>query len=229
VSLLVLVSLVAVLALPAAAAPPTLTSVGQTSRHLTANWVLPPGGQARVIEAATSPQTSTDGYFFSENVKEFSTLEEGQTSYIGNLQLEPGTYYVHVGGYDPSCPECPSREFSTTQVVTIPPDPPPPLPTLAVATAKRHVRTVLARRFQRHYRSGYAKRVASCRRSSKIKVTCRRVSWVAGDLSYKGWVTIWLTGNGDAPVRRHSFRIKRTDEYCAATGGRKCTKTYRSP
>ena len=33
-----------------------------------------------MAEVATSPATSTDGYFFSENVKAFDTLEETQTN-----------------------------------------------------------------------------------------------------------------------------------------------------
>ena len=73
----------------ARAPPPTLTALGQTSRHLTASWFLAPGTEPRVIEAAVSPETSSDGYFFSENVREFSSLEDAQTSYVGNSQLEP--------------------------------------------------------------------------------------------------------------------------------------------
>ena len=142
------------------AAPPVLDTVGHTSRHLNAIWTLPPGVEEPVIEAATSPETSTDGYFFFENVEEFSTLEASQTTYTGNLQLNPGTYYVHVAGYDTACLECPGREFSAIQILTVPADPPPPLE-LTVGDAKRYVKVALRRRFARTYSSGYAKRVSS--------------------------------------------------------------------
>lgn len=75
----------------AAAAAPILLSVGDISRHPTATWSLPSGVESRVAEVATSPQTSSDGYFFNENVKAFDTLEPTQTSWTYNSQLDPGT------------------------------------------------------------------------------------------------------------------------------------------
>lgn len=110
----------------AGATPPTLTSVSQTSGHITATWTLAPGTEARVIEAATDPATGSDGYFFSENVKRFSTLETTQTSYTATYANDPGTYYVHVASYDPNCTSCPVREWSNVMTVTIPAPPPPP-------------------------------------------------------------------------------------------------------
>src|SRR5215218_3388472 len=88
---------------PAVAAPPVLTSVSHVNRHPAATWTLPPGVQSRVAEVATSPATSTDGYFFSENVKAFDTLEDAQTNWVYNSQLDPGLYYVHIGGIDEPC------------------------------------------------------------------------------------------------------------------------------
>jgi hypothetical protein len=117
-----------VFASPAVAAPPVLMSVGLVDRHLQANWSLPPGVKSRVAEVATSPATSTDGYFFFENVKAFDTLEDAQTNWVYNLQLDPGTYYVHVAGYDEPCVLaglCPFREFSQIMTLTIPAPPPP--------------------------------------------------------------------------------------------------------
>jgi hypothetical protein len=224
--------LVAVTLAPATAlaAPPVLNTVGHTSRHLTAQWSLPPGVEAAVIEAAVSPETSSDGYFFDENVREFSTLEPSQTSFVGSYQLPPGTYYVHVGGYDASCLPCPIREFSSIATVTVPAPPPPPppeLPKLTLTETRAYIRTALRRRFGNVYRYGYAKRIASCERRSRTRVTCRRVSWVIGDLSYKGRATIWLTRENGEIYWNYAYTIKRTNEYCAATGGRNCTKTYR--
>jgi len=124
----VLVALGLLFTASAAAAPPTLTAVGQTQRHLTAMWSLAPAGESTVIEAATSPNTGSDGYFFTENVVVFDTLESLQTSYLSTSQVDPGTYYVHVASFDPDCLPCPIREWSNILTVTIPPDPPPPPP-----------------------------------------------------------------------------------------------------
>jgi hypothetical protein len=117
----------------AQAAPPTLLSVGHVDRHPEATWSLPTGVTARVVEVAVSPATSTDGYFFFENLKAFDTLEETQTRWLYNFQLDPGTYYVHVGGLDELCffaGLCPVREFSqiATLVIPLPAPPPPPPP-----------------------------------------------------------------------------------------------------
>ncbi|MBA3365511.1 MAG: hypothetical protein H0U03_06965 [Actinobacteria bacterium] len=43
---------------------------------------------------------ATSGAFFRENVVVFEQLREGQTSWVGERQLAPGTYYVHVAGWD---------------------------------------------------------------------------------------------------------------------------------
>jgi hypothetical protein len=130
-----LVSTAAALALALAgeanAAPPVLLSVSHVDRHPEATWTLPAGVKSAVAEVAISPVTSTDGYFFFENVRAFSTLEDFQTRWIYNFQLDPGTYYVHVGGIDEPCffaGLCPVREFSQIATLVIPPPPPPPRP-----------------------------------------------------------------------------------------------------
>ena len=115
------------------AAPPQLLSVGQTDGHLTATWSLPPGVQAKWIEAALDPNVGDDGFFPDkyQNQKVLSALEDGQTSFVGDSQLFPGTYYVHVAGHDSGC-ACGLYEF--TQILTVvipsaaPPPPPPPPP-----------------------------------------------------------------------------------------------------
>jgi hypothetical protein len=112
----------------ALAAPPTLVSVGQTSRHLTATWSLAPGAESRVIEAARSPNTGSDGYFFEENVVHLGTLESAHTSYVSTSQVEAGFYYVHVASFQTGCSTCPVREWSNILTITIPPGPPPPPP-----------------------------------------------------------------------------------------------------
>jgi hypothetical protein len=118
---------------PAVAAPPVLVSAYDVNRHPAASWTLPPGVKSQVAEVATSPATSTDGYFFSENVKAFDVLEPTQTSWVYNFQLDPGIYYVHIAGLDEPCfyaGLCPVREFTQTAALVIeaPPPPPPPPP-----------------------------------------------------------------------------------------------------
>jgi hypothetical protein len=67
-------------------------------------------------------------------VKAFDTLEDAQTNWVYNSQLDPGLYYVHIGGVDWPCylnDMCPIREFSqvmTLEIATPPPPPPPPRP-----------------------------------------------------------------------------------------------------
>lgn len=114
----------------ASAAPPVLLTVGDVSQHPTATWSLPSGVQAQVVEVATSPTTGSDGYFFFENVEAFSVPQATDTSWTYGFQLAPGTYYVHVAGYDTTCGACPVREFSNvlTLVIAAPPPPPPPPP-----------------------------------------------------------------------------------------------------
>ena len=109
------------------AAPPQLLSVGQTGGHLTATWSLPPGVQARVIEAATNPKVNGDGFFPLENAKVFKALEDAQTSFVSDSQLLPGTYYVHVAGHDNGC-ACGLYEFTQILTVVIPSGTPPPPP-----------------------------------------------------------------------------------------------------
>jgi hypothetical protein len=108
----------------AQAAPPVLISVGHVERHPEATWSLPAGVKSQVAEVAISPATSTDGYFFFENVRAFSTLEDSQTHWLYTFQLDPGTYYIHVGGIDEPCyfaGLCPVREFSQIWTRIMPP------------------------------------------------------------------------------------------------------------
>jgi hypothetical protein len=133
-----LVSSIAALLLapPAQAAPPTVTSVGHSARQLTAEWTLPAGMATGAIEAATSPATDADGFFLLQNTVLYVELADTATTFQSPVQLPPGTYYVHVAAYDPAAPACIDPyvaeciwEFSNPpSVVTIPPDPPPPPP-----------------------------------------------------------------------------------------------------
>lgn len=131
----------AAVAAPAASAfnAPTLVRVGQTQRHPSAEWTLPQYVQAQVVEIARSPQTASDGSFFTENQVVFDLVEDSQTQWLDNDQLAPGTYYVHVKGWDDACfhndfqTECGSA-WSNVLPLTIPP--PAPLYVAAVKSTR---------------------------------------------------------------------------------------------
>ena len=117
----------------AIAAPPVLLTVGVQSGRATATWSLPPGVQAEVLEVATSPVIGPDGYYFlAENRKVFDGLEDTQTSWTDTYSIDPGTYYVHVVGFDEACfyaNLCPVREASNVMELTISAPKPTPKPT----------------------------------------------------------------------------------------------------
>src|SRR4051812_37544982 len=81
---------------PAAAAPPTLSSVGSQDRHPTATFSAPRASDA-TIYFATKPDRATDGKFLQENIKDtdFFTDSEIQSGrWMSESQLDPGVYYV---------------------------------------------------------------------------------------------------------------------------------------
>lgn len=117
----------------AVAAPPTLQSVGVVPlRHLAATFTLPPGGELRSIEIATSPAVASDGAFLIENVVFEDFLPVNTSPYVSSSQAPPGFFYVHISSYDTNCFTCPLYEWSSILTVTIPPDPAPPPPPPAV-------------------------------------------------------------------------------------------------
>jgi hypothetical protein len=105
---------------------------------------------------------------------------------------------------------------------------PEPLPRLTTAAARRYARVALGRRFRNAYRHGHTKRLKRCSRISRKHIRCRRASWAIGDVSYRGWIRIWYGRGGKGRTTWHyAYRIKRTNHYCAATGGRRCSKVYK--
>ena len=105
-------------ALPAiaqAAKAPVLQSVTQTSsHHLKVSW----SGQfnSPFVEIATSAAVDANGYFMDSNAM-LQPLEDFETSWESGA-LDPGTYYVHVGGLDPACLSC-SYQFSSIKSIKI--------------------------------------------------------------------------------------------------------------
>ena len=100
------------------AAPPTLVSVGQSSRHLTATWTLPPGVTAEEVEYSHSSDTDADGEF--EDMLDMDTLGAAQTSWRSDEVMSPGTYWIHVSGSDLNCEACDVEEWSNAMKVVIP-------------------------------------------------------------------------------------------------------------
>jgi hypothetical protein len=112
--------------------PPSLTSVGQVTRHVTAGWNADAGLTMLGIEVATNSQTDEDGSFLSQYVVDDDLLSEQARSYQSSVQLAPGTYYLHVSALDLNCVGppvgfCPVL-FSSTASLVVPADSPPPPP-----------------------------------------------------------------------------------------------------
>jgi hypothetical protein len=135
----------------AQAVAPVLTSVDFPTyrNHPTFHWSLPTGTkgtvQAIALETATSPEVGTeplnDGYFLQDNVLTFTTLDPTDTSYTDLREYGPGTYYVHVEGYNPdyTCSEgtCFPWVFSNILSFTI--IAPSPPTNLAVGQSSYHI------------------------------------------------------------------------------------------
>jgi hypothetical protein len=83
--------------------PPTLISAGHVKRHPTARWTLPANVEAWTVEVATRPVIGSDGRFFSENLVTSDSVRTTDTEWLDSDRLKPGTYYVHVRGYDNTC------------------------------------------------------------------------------------------------------------------------------
>jgi hypothetical protein len=106
-----------VLAMPAAAVAPTLSSVSQQARHPTATFSAPKADSA-TIYLASKPDQATDGSFLRENIKALDLLTDSEIQagrWVSEDQVDPGTYHVMMraspdfaqcyvdGGYDPAC------------------------------------------------------------------------------------------------------------------------------
>jgi hypothetical protein len=101
-------------------------------------------------------------------------------------------------------------------------------PTLSMSDAKHYSKVALKRKFKGAYKHGSAKYLKGAKRVSRTKVRFNRVSWFAGDTSWAGRMTIWLTGVGSKTRWNYAYTITRTDGYCKFVLKKShCTKTYR--
>ena len=102
----------------AQAAPPVLAPltvhVDQNGRSVTANWSLPPNMHGYLFEAASAPDTYTDGdlkgQFLQENVFTQALLYLTNPTTYG-FERGPGKVWVHVLAYDEAT--CPFPLFAT--------------------------------------------------------------------------------------------------------------------
>jgi hypothetical protein len=124
VSVLAIVATALALLVPSAAQAraPELLSVGTAFGHVTAEWYLPAGVDAIVLELSSSPETGFNGYFRS--LITIGTLDRPQTALTPDncdtCDVTKGkTYYVHVAGEDKTYRACGAREWSDTMKLTV--------------------------------------------------------------------------------------------------------------
>jgi hypothetical protein len=92
--------LAAVVALPAAAAPPSAPSARVTYGKPTITWTIAPGSTADLIQFTRSlPQPP---YAFWRNADEQSPLRPRQQSWTAADRFLPGAWYVHVSTVSPT-------------------------------------------------------------------------------------------------------------------------------
>jgi hypothetical protein len=118
----ILLGLLAALALApsALAAPPTLVTLTQSGGKTAATWTLPAGGQVWTIEVAKTSTVDPDGYFLADDVVDAQVFIDRRTSWTSDEVLAPGTYYVHLSGWDAQCGTCPIPEWSSVRTLTVP-------------------------------------------------------------------------------------------------------------
>jgi hypothetical protein len=167
---------------------PEITSLGQSSRHVTAGWTLPAGRLTGAIEVATAPDTDVDGFFLPQNTVLYQEYLDSTTSYSSAEQLPPGTYYVHVSAYDPLSPACAADPLaldcvwvfsSPPAVLTIPSNPttpPPPAPVVPpppVVPSKVIKLTVSAASTQKALKAKAIMLRASCDQACSLNASAR--------------------------------------------------------
>jgi hypothetical protein len=126
---LTIAALAAVVALPAAAAPPSVANPRVTYGKPTISWTIPAGSTADMIQFARSLPANPNAFWPDAN--EELPLKPRQTSWQAGDRFAPGTWYVHVASVPPAppCPPdadaCPDdvTEWSPAIRFTVPPTP----------------------------------------------------------------------------------------------------------
>jgi hypothetical protein len=102
-------------------APKNLT-VSQTGGVVSASWALPTNWWTGVLDFSLKRDVDpSDGYFSDPDTSFVVYVDGPDTSFVAPAVLPPGTYYVHVSGYDSTCTTvCEPEQFSEIASVTIP-------------------------------------------------------------------------------------------------------------
>jgi hypothetical protein len=97
---LTLCLLAAVVAMPAAAAPPSAPSARVTYGKPTITWTITPGSTADLIQFTRSLPEPPNAFW--RNADEQSPLRPRQQSWTAGERFLPGTWYVHVSAVSPT-------------------------------------------------------------------------------------------------------------------------------
>ena len=98
------------------------------------------------------------------------------------------------------------------------------IPKVGKNEARYYMQIALKRRLG--YSAGYNRKVRCNKRLTRVRVHCPRISWIAGDVSYKGRGTIWFTRLSKVVWWNYSYKIVMTNHYCLSTGKSKCYKKF---
>jgi hypothetical protein len=206
---------------PALAAPPTITSAGHTDRFVYATWAVPPGGSVSQVELSRSTAVDSSGAFLDDEcglAYDFcpsGSLFGSETAWQAGIRLPLGTYYVHVQGHDPSCsPTCSFYEWSAIAVVVIQ-DTTPPRAVALRSTGK--VGNAARLKYRVSDDSGRTRERIKIYRSGRLIKTINTVMSrsVAGTTYYVTWRPK-LTGRHRFCVRAWDATGKASAWSCAA-------------
>jgi hypothetical protein len=186
---------------------PTNLSVSQDSRYVTASWTLPDRPLdvlTGFLEFASDPDTDADGFFTDPDTIAYLFDSYDTTFDSTPDRLPPGTYYVHVSGYDNRTCDQPTgycRDvFSTPPVkLVVPPDPVPPSSPPPAASGPAPAAATLAPKVAADTATAFAAlKVPSRQRASTITIHARLAE--AGTITAGGVVSV--------PKQSKVFRFK---------------------
>jgi hypothetical protein len=88
--------------------------------HPTFTWCKLPRVESLFVETATSDEVGVGGHFLQKNLRSFNVVGKQDTTFTDEYEFQPGTYYVHVGTYDPGIKHPVSNiEFSNVLSFTV--------------------------------------------------------------------------------------------------------------
>lgn len=225
---------------PASAATLTQPTNGAIFTHgsfVTFEWASASDEFGLSLELSMSPDLSTGRYVFypaldTENVRDITVgawywrvcaVSHAQCSEIRTLTIVPppacsdGLDNDGDGQFDLDDWAC-ADENGVSEVLT-------KTPALTIYEAVMETRSIMRKKFGAAWRHGYAKRV-ECKRTTRTRARCS-AGWLYGDLGFTGRLAMRSKREGEDVYTLYSMRVVKMNYYCAATGGKKCTRTYR--